>query len=409
MSVRISTNQLFDRSIQAVLDNQADISDLQQQLATGKKLLRPSDDPVGAAQVVRLTEDLDQITQYKRNNDLLQNTLDTEEAVLSSINDAVNRARVLMVQSGNGVYDDADRDAIAIEIAEIRDQIFGLINTQNANGEYIFSGYESESPAFSFDPTRTGNKYVFEGDGGVNEIRVSDTVTIQGNSSGKDVFADVLARLTASITGSAGATSASVSVAQQGAYDNFFKDNYDAVTAANNDYQITVISATQVQIDNLGTGTTVATLDYTSGEPFVFNGLEFDITAPVGATVDFTLDPPEKKSLPETLNDFVIALQDDSLSDGAFDEALQDALIGVDNGLTSLANAQSSLGGRYNVAESVYESNLDLEIANKSARSAIEDVNYAEAVSELAKQETTLQAAQATFARVTSLSLFDFI
>ena len=83
--------------------------------------------------------------------------------------------------------------------------------------------------------------------------------------------------------------------------------------------------------------------------------------------------------------------------------------MGVDNGLKSLANAQSALGGRVNVAESVFESNLDLEIANKSARSTIEDVDYAEAVSELSKQETALQAAQATFSRVTGLSLFDFI
>ena len=306
MTVRISTGQLFDRSIQSILDNQADLSDLQQQLSSGKKLLRPSDDPVGAAQVVRLTEELDKITQYKRNNDLLRNSLEQEEVILSNINDAINRARVLMVQSGNGVYDDADREAISIEIGEIRDEVFGLMNAQNANGEYIFAGYQSQSPAFDFDPTAAGNKYTFGGDDGINKIRVSDAQTIQANSSGKTVFEDVLARLTSSITGSVGATSASVRVAQQSAFDQFHRNNYDAVTAANNDYQITVLAGNQVQIDNVGLGTTVATVGFNSGEPFIFNGLEFTITGGVGDTVDFQLDTPEKTTWPRPSMTFLM-------------------------------------------------------------------------------------------------------
>ena len=95
--MRISTGQLFDRSIRSVLNNQADLSDIQQQLSSGKKLLRPSDDPVGAAQVIRLTEEIDLIAQYKKNINLLTNSLEQEETVLSSINNAINRSRVLMI------------------------------------------------------------------------------------------------------------------------------------------------------------------------------------------------------------------------------------------------------------------------------------------------------------------------
>ena len=73
--MRISTGQLYDRTIQSVLDNQANLSDIQQQLASGKKLLRPSDDPVGAAQVLRLTEQIELIDQYKKNSNLLVNSL----------------------------------------------------------------------------------------------------------------------------------------------------------------------------------------------------------------------------------------------------------------------------------------------------------------------------------------------
>jgi flagellar hook-associated protein 3 FlgL len=407
--MRISTGQLYERSINAVLENQGNLSDVQTQLSSGKKLLRPSDDPVGAAQVIRLTEEVDLIAQYKKNSNVLTNSLEQEETVLSSINTAVNRARELMVQSGNGVLNSNDRKAIAIEMEQIRDQVFDLMNTRNAGGEYIFAGYQSESPAFELNQSATGNKYTFAGDSGASEIKISNTVTIQANNSGKDVFENVLARLNSTITSSSGVTSASSSVTQQSTYDKFHSANYDAVNAANNAYQVTVLAGNQVQVTQVASGNIIDTIDFSSGVPFTFKGITFDIEGAVGDTVNFRLDPPKKANIAETLNNFVIALRDENLDSGGYDEALNDALIGSDNALSNVADAMSAIGGRLNVSQSVYEANLDLEITVKAARSNIEDVDYAVAVSELSKQETALQAAQATFSRVTGTSLFDYI
>ena len=407
--MRISTNQLYDRSIQAVLDNQGDLSDLQRQLASGKKLLRPSDDPVGAAQVIRLTEEIDIINQYKKNNNLLSNNLETEEAVLRNTNDSLNRARVLMIQAGNGILSAEDKKAIGIEIGQIRDEVFDQMNSRNANGEYIFAGYQSASPAFVLNQSATGNKYSFQGDEGLNELQLSDTLKLAMNNSGKTVFEDVLARLKGSISSSVGVTSASLNIEQQGSFDKFHKANYDAVTPGNNEFQFSIISASQIQISNVGTGVLVDTVDFSSGVPFVFEGLQLNIEGGVGDTVNFQIEQPEKKNIAETLNDFFLALTDANISDGSYEDAISDALVGLDNGLIALGNSISTIGGRLNVAQSIFESNLDLEIANKTARSNIEDVDYAEAVSELSKQETALQAAQATFSRVTGVSLFDFI
>lgn len=407
--MRISTEQLYNRSIQSVLDNQGTLSDIQTQLSSGKKLLRPSDDPVGTSQLIRLTEDIDLLQQYNKNNNLLTNSLEQEETVLSSINTSVNRARVLMIQSGNGIIGPDDRQAIGVEIEQIRDQVFDLMNSRNPAGEYIFAGFQSASPAFSFNASATGNKYSFEGDQGENKIKVSDTVTLQVNNSGRDVFEDVFSRFQASITGSVGATSSQLSVQGQTDFDKFHTANYDAVTAANNDFRVTVLSATQAQISNVGTGDIIDTVAFSSGDAFLFNGLEIEIEGTTGDTVDFQLEPPEKNNIAETLNNFINALYDKDVSDSDFDNALSDALIGVDNSLTSMGDAISAIGGRMNVAESVLASNLDLDIANRSARSNIEDVDYAKAVSELSRQETALQAAQATFSLVTGTSLFDYI
>ncbi|MDO6558174.1 flagellar hook-associated protein FlgL [Paraglaciecola chathamensis] len=407
--MRISTGQLYDRSIRAVLDNQDDLSDVQQQLSTGKKLLRPSDDPVGSAQVIRLTEEIDLIAQYNKNNNLLTNSVEQEETILGNVTDNIQKARQLMIQAGNGILDVNDRKAISIEIGQIRDQIFDAMNSQSANGEYIFAGYQSATPAFSYTAGASGNKYAFEGDEGLNEIRISNTFSLAMNNSGQTVFEDVYARLDSQITSSSGVASASTRISTQNEFDQFHSQNYDPVVAANNEFQISISAADQVTITNVGTGGVVGTLPFISGEPFEFKGQEFTIEGVVGDTVNYALQKPEKKNIAETLNDFYNSLNDENISDQDYAQAISDALIGVDNSLTSIADSISLLGGKLNVAQSVFASNLDLEISNKTARANIEEVDYAEAVSELSKQEAALQAAQATFAKVTGLSLFDYI
>jgi flagellar hook-associated protein 3 FlgL len=355
--MRISTGQLYDRSIQSVLDSQASLSDIQQQLSSGKKLLRPSDDPVGATQVIRLTEEIALIDQYKKNNNLLVNSLEQEETVLRSVNTSVDRARVLMLQSGNGIVGTEDRKAIATEISQIKDQLFDLMNSRNPAGEYIFAGFQSASPAFGFNPSAAGNKYSFEGDGGENKIQISDTVKQQMNNSGLDVFENVLSRLKSSVGASVGATDVSIDVQGQSAFDKFHKESYDAVTSVNNQFQIEILPDNKAQITNLGSGTVLDNVDFSSGNVFLFKGLEINITGSPGDTVNFELEPPQKKNIAETLNDFVNALNNENIADSDFDRALSDALVGVDNSRTSIANAVSNLGARRNITDAVFASN----------------------------------------------------
>lgn len=407
--MRVSTNQLYDQNIRAIMDNQRGLADTQQQLASGKKINRPSDDPVGTSQVIRINEDLAKIDQYKRNNDLLTGALEEQEAVLSNISNSINRARVLTIQAGSGLLSDSDRLALGAEVEQIRNEVFDLMNTQNADGDYIFSGHQSQIQAFTYNPANSGNAYVFNGDAGTNEIKLSDSVSVRGTASGFDVFENVEARLNFNITSTTGITVSDAIVSEQGTFNTFHRDNFDPVTAANNDYQITVIAGNQAEVRNVASGSLVSTVPFQSGQPFTALGIEFDLEGSVGDTLDFSLNTPEKKNLAQTLDDLFSSLTNPNASDTDYRESLADALVGLDNGLEKIQLETSSLGGRLNVAESINETNLDLEIANKSQRSAIEDVDYAAASAEFAKQETALSAALATFPQVTNLSLFNFI
>jgi flagellar hook-associated protein 3 FlgL len=407
--MRVTTNLIFDQNLRAINTSQGSLSDIQTQLASGKKLLRPSDDPVGASQVIRLTEEIDKISQYQRNNDLVTNALELQETSLRTINDVLNRARVLTVQAGNGIMSEADKQALGSEIEQIRNQVVDLMNTQNASGEYIFAGFQSATQAFEFNPTATDNHIRFVGDDGTNSVQLSDSVTIQSTSTGKTVFEDVRARLNYSVDNAVGATIETSKIKNQGTFDAFHQQNFDPANPLNNEYQFRITVANEVEITNIGSGLVVETMPFVSGELISFNGAEITANAVPGDSFTLSLNRPEKTNVAETLHNLFLALNDSTLSQEDFNSRIDDTLVGIDNGLNKMARENSSVGARLNIAQSVTGSLLDAEIANQKARSSIEDVDYAEASSAFAKQETALEAAFASFPRIANLSLFNYI
>ena len=407
--MRISTNQIYDQNIRSIMENQGELSKTQQQLSTGKRIINPSDDPVGAAKVLRLTEEIDELTQFQRNNDLVQGSLEQQEAVLTNVTDSINRARTLIVQAGNGIMSEPDRKAIGAELEQIKLEVFDLMNTQDADGNFLYAGFQSGNQAFEFNPAAAGNAITFEGDPGVSFVQLSNSSKIQATSNGYEVFENVLSRFKFSVGGTTGATLESSSVKQQGAFDTFYNQNYDPVTAANNDYRVDFLPGNQAQLVNQGTGAIIDTVAYASGEPFTIKGMEFEAVAVAGDSISLSLNPPEKKSMAQTLHEVQELLSNPLTTDRQLQESIADALVGLDNGLEKLSLERASIGSRLNIAESTYESNLDMEIAAKASRSSIQDVDYAEASTEFAKQETALNAALATFPKVSNLSLFNFI
>lgn len=407
--MRITTNQIYDQNVRSIMNNQTELSKTQEQLASGKRIIAPSDDPVGAAKVLRLTEEVDELTQFQRNNDLVTGSLEQQEAVLTNITNSINRARTLVVQSGNGILADPDKRAIGAELEQIKLEVLDLMNTQDADGNYLYAGYQSGNQAFSFNPASTGNAVSFAGDAGVSFIQLSNSSKIQSTSNGYDVFENVLSRFKFSVTGSAVGNLESATVKEQGTFDTFFDKNFDPVNAANNNYRVNFLAGGQAELVNQGTGAVVDTVGFTSGQPFTIKGMQFEAIAVAGNSIDFSLDTPEKKSMAQAIHEIQEILLDSTIDNGALQESIADALVGLDNGLERISLERASIGSRLNIAESSYETNLDMEIAAKAARSSIQDVDYAEASAKFAQQETALNAALATFPKITNLSLFNFI
>ncbi|MDX3775448.1 flagellar hook-associated protein FlgL [Chromatiaceae bacterium AAb-1] len=410
--MRLSFNMKFYAGLDGILNTQNKLSRAENQLSKQTRLLTPADDPAASAKVLSLDQTIHRTEQYQSNSILLKNNLALEETILTNMRVSMDRARVLAIASGNGTYQEDDRKAIAAELKNIQTELFDLMNTRNSEGGYIFAGYQDKSQAYAFNQA-TG-LYEFQGDDGQKALQISSTITLPGNDSGKMVFDNVDARFktTAATVSAGGATGASIQVYNQSAFDIFYKNTFDGITPANNDFSVVLTAPDNYEILRNGAAMVPpATGIFTPDQPIQFQGLEITISgaAAVPGTVDFSLLPPEKKNILTTLGDFITALEDPAISDFEFQEILSDTIVQITSASTNIDSFLSDIGGRINVLDSVYGTNEDLTINNKTYRADISEVDYAAALTEITKQEIALQAISTVFTKVSGVSLFDYI
>jgi flagellar hook-associated protein 3 FlgL len=410
--MRLSTNQMFNQGVDSILESQQRLTKAQDRIVNQTRLLTPSDDPAATAQVMRLNERIELTKQYDVNGSILTNHLNTEEVAITSIKIAMDRLKVLTIQAGSGSLADADRVGLGFEVDSIRKGVLDTMNTRNANGDHIFSGFQSSVEPFVFNATT--QKYDYMGDEGELKIQISPSVKLSAGDNGKKLFEDVDARLRATNVGvTAGAgTGGIVTIESQAVYDTFHQANYDTITPANNVYDVTYGTLPDTySITNSGTGAVlVAATPYSPTQGASFQGMNIKGQGTgAGSVVSFTLSTPEKSNILTTINDLYKALNVGGGFTPALNESLKDAMVQITNSANQIAVVQASLGGRLNVVDSILSSNLEINHANQKTRSDLAEIDYSVAVTDLMKQESALEAAQATFGRVSRLSLFDFI
>lgn len=168
-----------------MLDNQSMLSKTQLQLASGQRMLAPSDDPTAATQVLKLDQLLGNVDQYQRNADRAEARLRREEDVLAGAGDILQRVRELAVRANNGSLSAEDRKAIAMEVRQHLDGLLGLANATDSNGEYLFSGYRTGDPPFQ--DQGSGN-YVYVGDQGQRLVQIGTSRHVATNDPGDSLF-----------------------------------------------------------------------------------------------------------------------------------------------------------------------------------------------------------------------------
>ena len=184
---RVSTEYLFQRSLNSMLTQQAKLGRTQEQISRGERLLTPSDDPAGSARVLNYNRAIDTVTQFQENTNSARNRLESVEVSLRAISDTMPRLQELALQGGSGTNTAEDREILATEVRQLQEHFLNLANSRDANGEYLFSGFQGSVKPF----TEAAGTYSYHGDMGQRQIRISDDRTIADSDQGFHLFMDI--------------------------------------------------------------------------------------------------------------------------------------------------------------------------------------------------------------------------
>jgi flagellar hook-associated protein 3 FlgL len=304
--MRISTNTLFDSGIQKITGLQSDQARLQGQISTGKRFTTPSDDPVAAARVLEISQQKEMNATYANVRTVAKTNLETIEANLTNITNLMVAAQSTLVGAGNGAYSNLERSFVATDLKNSLEALVGMANGKDAYGNYLFSGFKSETAPF----TANTSGATYNGDSNVQQLQVDSQRLMDVSVSGSQLF-----------------------------------------LANGND-----VFATLNDIVNL---------------------LNTPIT--------------------------------DATTQANFSNGLATAITKMQSSVDNIMNVRASVGSKLNELDNLDISGQDRDLQYASSLSDIQDLDYAEALSEFSKNQTIMEAAQKSFSSTAQLSLFDFI
>ena len=305
--MRISTQTLFETGAARLGELQSGLVKTQQQIGTGRRILSPSDDPVAAARALEVTQSQSLNTQYGVNRQHAKSALGAVEGTLSSVTALLQDVKTTVIAAGNGSYSDTERGFLATELRGRFEQLLGLANGRDATGNYLFSGFQTTTPAFS---ESVSGVVQYDGDQGQRLMQVDATRQMAASSPGQTVF-------------------------QGGGQDVF-----------------------------------------------------------------------------ETLNDLITLLQApvvDAVAATALTDGLAIANGRVDLALDNVLTVRASVGSRLQELDALDNAGEDRHIQYSQILSDLQDLDYAQALTQLSQQQITLEAAQRSFVKISGLSLFNFL
>ena len=305
--MKISTSQMFDNSVTQMNRQQSKIAEMQAKLASGKQIVKASDDAEKSAIIQRLQTAIDRQTVYERSLDMADNRLAAEESALMSSETILQRIRELAVRGSTDTLSVADKEILANEVISLQEELKSLANTQDANGNYVFAGSAVQTKAFDIN---ADGDVIYQGDKTQTSVDISDQRRLILNRPGDEVFASV---------------------------------------------------------------------------ERVVDGEDVEI------------------SFFKVISDFAQALTDDD------DDALALGLEEISKVTESMGSSLADLGARMTTVDNQRGILEDTNLRYQDLLSNAQDLDYATAVTKLSAEILSLEAAQASFAKISQLSLFNYI
>ena len=402
--MRLSTNTIYAQGTQSILDQQTRVSKIGEQLSTGKRINKPSDDPRGAARLLDMQQAQQISNQYASTRSTAETQLSSEENQLNQVTHALDSAKQALVQAANGTLSNADRASVANRLDGVYQQMLSAANGKDGNGNYIFAGFSSNATPF----TGSSGNLAYTGDAGQRQLQVDGSRSMTVNDPGSAVFAATTANakyVATANNNNAGSTtyqSLDVVAPNAGDYGHTFKLSFSGSGS----------SATYSVVDQTTSTPVVSNATYTSGQTIALgSALQTTIKGDPanGDSYTFAKGASSDSNILNALANTVATLRqpvDSASAQARLTNTINRANRQVDNSLDNVLSVRSNLGAKLNALDHLDNMGDNQSVTDKQNISKLRDVNMVSAISDFSLAKVALQAAQQTFSSVQKMSLF---
>lgn len=431
--MRISTSMLYDTGVAGIQQREQQQLKLQQQISSGLRLLNPSDDPVAAASVLDVKQSMAVNTQLHANGDSAKSQLGLEESALADLTTLLQDVKTLAVNAGNPALSNAERTSMATELDGRYQELIGIANRDDGNGNFLFSGYQGGTRPFV--EASAGNVN-YNGDAGQRLTQIGANRTIAASDSGDSVFRAIRTG-NGTFTASAAGANTGGGTIDAGVVSDPSKWNvaanarnfsikfdvtggvttYDIVDNVNNVSLLT--GAAPAAGPYLRTYTPGGAISLSTQAPPDTNATPFDFGASVSISGapnsgdSFNVNASTNQDMFTTLHNLVTTLRTGASatasSVASYQGGINAALSNIDNALNNVLTVRASVGERLKEVDNAQSASDSVGLQYSQTLSGLQDLDYTKAISDLSQQQVTLQAAQQSFLRITKLSLFDML
>ncbi len=411
--MRISTNQMYQRGLNNILDLQQRVMKLQEQQFTGLKVLSPSDDPVASAQIELMNNRIGATESLQKNRQAVDSALSLEEGILSNTIISLQRLRDIQVQAGNGALSEEDRKTLAVEANSLLSQLQDYANTKDANGNYMFSGGQSTVLPISLN---SSGQFVYNGDSTQRFQDVTHSLKVATNDTGDNVFMRIINGNGFFTVGQSGTPNTGTAVVSTGSVVNpsaYISDNY-TMTFALNTLGQKVVMVTGAASGNVipPSGLSDDAPLYQDGAVVNFNGMELTVSGTPEAGDSFVINPAKNESVFSTVQRMIANLNKpytSAVEKAAIETENNQLLSQIDKALNHLSNVQADLGARLNQLANADNANTNLLDISRAALKLLREIDPYQVASDVTLQIYNLQIAQKSYVQIQGMSLFNYI
>jgi flagellar hook-associated protein 3 FlgL len=405
--MRISTASFYEQSQQAMGTLQAKLVRVQQQIASGSKIMKASDDPLGATRALATSQSIALQAQYAASRTQATQSLSMEENALQSVTTVLQSARTLVIQAGNGALTDADRGAIATALEASMDQLQGLANSDDGNGQYLFAGFASGSQPFTRGADGTMG---YNGNEGQRQMQVDVSRKMSATDDGRSIFLSVPSSAgyvsSAPLTNTGGGVLGSTTIKNAGDV-NFGKDFVISFPTPDT-WRVDTAAVPPEEI--------VADSAFTPGMTLEFGGLQLSIKGAPEAGDTFEVFTPRKAGADvfAAFADIISVLRMPRDNAGPTAEArLLNALGTANRKLTNahdnVLTVRASVGSRLQELDALEATGSARTLSDQLSLSDLQDLDYATAITQFQQRQTALQASQQTYVKLQQIALFNYL